>query len=138
MACVGGGAVVGGLGMAAFGGNLRGPRTAVRGAVLFGIVLAAFAVVDTVRATMVVLFLLGALQTVTIASMMTTIQSAVHDGMRGRVMSMVTVILFGFSTTGGLVAGIIGDHLTVPWALAWGGVVTAAVAVVLARSRTFT
>jgi hypothetical protein len=58
--------------------------------------------------------------------------------MRGRVMSMVTVILFGFSTTGGLIEGIIGDRLTVPWALASGGMVTAAVAVVLARSRTFT
>jgi hypothetical protein len=57
--------------------------------------------------------------------------------MRGRVMSMVTVIFFGLSTLGGLVAGIIGDHLTVPLALASGGVVTATVAVVLARSRTF-
>jgi predicted MFS family arabinose efflux permease len=138
MACVGSGAVVGGLGLAALGGSAVGPRTAVRGAVAFGLVLATFAVVDTMRGTMVVLFLLGALQTLTIASMTTTIQTAVHDGMRGRVMSMITVIFFGFSTTGGLIAGIIGDHLTVPWALASGGMVTAAVAVVLARSRTFT
>ena len=54
------------------------------------------------------------------------------------VMSMVMVIFFGFSTLGGLVAGVIGDRFTVPSALATGGVVTAAVAVVLARSRTFT
>jgi hypothetical protein len=53
-------------------------------------------------------------------------------------MSMVMVIFFGFSTTGGLVAGLIGDQFTVPHALATGGVVTAAVAVVLARARTFT
>jgi len=136
MACVGGGAVVGGLGMAAFGAELRGPRIAVRGAIVFGLVLASFAVARTVAATMVVLFLLGVLQTITIASMTTNIQSDVHDGMRGRVMSMITVVFFGFSTTGGLVAGIIGDRLTVPWALASGGVVTAAVAVVLARART--
>jgi hypothetical protein len=109
----------------------------VRGAVAFGVVLACFAVVDTVRATMLVLFGLGALQTVTIASITTSIQRAVHDGMRGRVMSMVTVIFFGFSTTGGLVAGVIGDRIGVPMALASGGVVTAAVAVVLARSRAF-
>jgi len=138
MACVGGGAVVGGLGLAGFGAQLRGQRTSVYGAIAFGVVLASFAVVDTMRATMVVLFLLGALQTVTIASMTTTIQTDVHDGMRGRVMSMITVIFFGFSTTGGLVAGIIGDRLTVPLALAAGGVVTAVVAVILARSRTFT
>jgi len=138
MACMGVGAVVGGLGTAAVGARLSGQRTSVYGAAAFGTVLASFAVVDTMRATMIVLFLLGALQTLTIASMTTTIQTDVHDGMRGRVMSMITVIFFGFSTTGGLVAGIIGDHFTVPWALAAGGVVTAVVAVVLARSRTFT
>jgi predicted MFS family arabinose efflux permease len=137
MACVGGGAVVGGLVLSAHGASAGGPRTAVRGAIAFGVVLSAFAVVSTVRQTMLVLFLLGGLQTLTIASMTTIIQTAVHDGMRGRVMSMVTVIFFGFSTTGGLVAGIIGDRLTVPWALASGGVVTAVVAMVLARSRTF-
>jgi MFS family permease len=135
MACVGGGAVVGGLAISWL--DASGPRTSVLGAVAFGIVLSAFAVVATVPATMLVLFGLGALQTVTIASMTTTIQHAVHDGMRGRVMSMVTVIFFGFSTAGGLVAGIIGDHSTVPTALASGGVVTAAVAVILARSRAF-
>jgi MFS family permease len=138
MACVGSGAVTGGLAMAVAGDRLRGPRTAVVGAVAFGLVLSAIGVVGTVGRTMVVLFLLGALQTLSIASLTTTIQSTVHDGMRGRVMSMVTVIFFGFSTLGGLVAGIIGDRVGVPVALATGGVVTAAVAVVLVRSRTFT
>jgi predicted MFS family arabinose efflux permease len=135
-ASVGVGAVAGGLAASARGGG--GPRFAVRGTVAFGIVLSAFAVVDSVPATMVVLFLLGALQTLSIAALTTTIQRTVHDGMRGRVMSMVMVIFFGLSTLGGLIAGVIGDRLTVPWALASGGVVTAAVAVVLARSRTFT
>jgi MFS family permease len=138
MACVGGGAVVGGLAMSALGHSAGNPRLAVRGTVAFGIVLSSFAAVDSVRATMLVLLLLGALQTVTVAAMTTTIQTVVHDGMRGRVMSMVMVIFFGFSTLGSLIVGVIGDHLTVPWALASGGVVTAAVAVVLARSRTFT
>lgn len=137
MASVGGGAVVGGLAISWLGAGASGPRTSVRGAVAFGLVLSAFGVVASVRATMLVLFGLGALQTITIASMTTTIQHVVHDGMRGRVMSMVTVIFFGFSTAGGLVAGVIGDRLTVPIVLASGGVVTAAVAVVLARSRTF-
>ena len=138
MACVGGGAVVGGLAMSMRGHGAGNPRLAVRGAVAFGIVLSAFAAVESVRATMVVLLLLGALQTVTVASMTTTIQTVVHDGMRGRVMSMVMVIFFGFSTLGSVIVGVLGDHVTVPWALASGGVVTAAVAVVLARSQTFT
>jgi MFS family permease len=138
MACVGAGAVVGGLAISWLGMGAGGPPTAVRGAVAFGIVLASFAIVRTVPQTMAVLFLLGALQTLTIASMTTTIQVAVHDGMRGRVMSMVTVIFFGLSTLGGLIAGTIGDRVGVPAALGSGGVVTAAVAVLLARSRAFT
>ena len=137
MACVGGGAVTGGLVM---GGLVRdgGAKFAVRGAIGFGIVLSGFAVVDTTAGTMAVLFFLGALQTMSIAALTTTIQTNVHDGMRGRVMSMVMVIFFGFSTLGGLVAGLLGDRFTVPTALATGGVVTAAVAVVLARARPFT
>jgi MFS family permease len=138
MACVGGGAVVGGLATSALGAGRGGPRTAIRGAIAFGIVLASLVVVRTVGPTMLVLFLLGALQTLTIASMTTTIQVVVHDGMRGRVMSMITVIFFGLSTLGGLLAGIIGDRVGVPQTLAAGGVVTAAVAVLLARSRAFT
>ena len=137
MACVGGGAVMGGLIMS---GLVRegGARFAVRGAVAFGLVLSGFGVVDTTTGTMLLLFCLGALQTLSIAALTTVIQTSVHDGMRGRVMSMVMVIFFGLSTLGGLVAGVLGDRFTVPGALATGGVVTAAVAVVLARSRTFT
>jgi MFS family permease len=136
-ACVGAGAVVGGLAISWLGMGAGGPPTAIRGAVAFGIVLASFAIVHTVPQTMAVLFFLGALQTLTIASMTTTIQVAVHDGMRGRVMSMVMVIFFGLSTVGGLIAGTIGDRVGVPAALGSGGVVTAAVAVLLARSRAF-
>jgi MFS family permease len=135
-ACVGAGAVAGGLTMSSLAGG-GGPRLAVRGAVGFGVALSAFAVVESVPATMLLLLALGALQTLSIAALTTTIQTVVHDGMRGRVMSMVMVIFFGLSTFGGLVAGVIGDRLSVPWALASGGVVTAAVAVVLARARTF-
>ena len=53
--------------------------------------------------------------------MTTTIQLNVHDGMRGRVMSMLTVIFFGFATLGGVIAGTIGDRIGVPRALAAGG-----------------
>src|SRR5437667_9401786 len=65
----------------------------------------------------------------------TTIQTVVHDGMRGRVMSMMTVILFGFATAGALMIGFLGDRIGVPRALAGGGVIIALVAsAVLARA----
>jgi MFS family permease len=121
MAAVGVGAVVGGLALSLSGTMGRSPWVTSGGSVAFGLCLLAF--------------LLGALQTITIASMTTTIQLHVHDGMRGRVMSILTVIFFGLATLGGVIAGAIGDHIGVPQALAAGGLVTAVAAALLARRR---
>ena len=89
----------------------------------------------SVRGTAVLLFVMGVLQTVCVASLNTTIQLAVRDGMRGRVMSMMSVMLFGFATVGGLVVGAIGDRIGMPRALAMGGIViTLAATAVLARA----
>jgi predicted MFS family arabinose efflux permease len=133
MASVGAGAVSGGLTLSAAGDVPRKGFLAAICAVLFGSVLAAFAVVRTVPGVAILLFVMGVLQTVCVASLNTTIQMVVHDGMRGRVMSMVTVILFGFATTGSLLIGFLGDRIGVALALAAGGVVitVAAVAVLL-------
>jgi MFS family permease len=133
MAAVGAGAVVGGLTLSLSGATGRSPRVTALGSVAFGLCLLAFAIVRTPATMASLLFVLGALQTVTIASMMTTIQLHVHDGMRGRVMSMITVIFFGFATLGGVIAGTIGDRIGVPRALAGGGAVTALAAVILSR-----
>jgi MFS family permease len=125
MAAVGCGAVVGGLGLSAAGDLRRKGLVAASAAVGFGIVLAALTVVHTLRGVLVLFFVMGALQVSCVASLNTTIQLAVDDRMRGRVMSMMTVILFGFVTVGGMVLGTIGDWIGVPSALAAGGVVVA-------------
>jgi len=52
------------------------------------------------------------------------------------VMSMLTVIFFGFATLGGVIAGTIGDYVGVPRVLAAGGLVTAIAAAFLARRAT--
>ena len=101
---------------------------ALGSAIAFGLTLTAFALVPGPRGTALILFVLGALQTACVASLNTTIQMAVHDGMRGRVMSMMTVILFGFATSGALLIGYLGDRIGVPSALASGGVVIAVAA----------
>jgi MFS family permease len=136
MAAVGAGAVVGGLSLTLIGRFGRSPLIIAGGSVAFGLCLLAFDVVRTPRSMAALLFLLGALQTITIASLTTTIQLHVHDGMRGRVMSMITVIFFGFATLGGVIAGTVGDRIGVPRALAAGGVVTAVSAAILALRRT--
>jgi MFS family permease len=123
MAAVGGGAVVGGLGLSAAGDPPRKGLVATTAGLAFGAVLAAFALVRSVAGTAALLFIMGVLQTTCVASINTTIQTAVHDGMRGRVMSMLTVMLFGFATVGGLVIGVLADHVGIPFALAAGGIV---------------
>ena len=128
MAAVGAGAVAGGLGLSAAGDLPRKDLTAAGCAIAFGIALSGFVLVRTVLATLLLLFVLGVLQTVAVASLNTSIQTAVHDGMRGRVMSMMTVILFGFATTGALVIGTLGDRIGVSHALAGGGAVIVLVA----------
>ena len=137
MAAVGAGAVTGGLGLSAVGDVPRRDVAAGSSAIAFGLALCAIVLAHTLRATALLLFVMGVLQTVSVASVNTTIQTVVHDGMRGRVMSMMTVILFGFATAGALGIGFVGDRIGVPRALAGGGVVIALVAsVVLARAPT--
>ena len=128
MAAIGAGAVTSGLGLSAVGDLPRKDLAAGGCAIAFGLALCGMALVHTMPATMLLLFVMGVLQTVAVASLNTTIQTVVHDGMRGRVMSMMTVILFGFTTVGALGIGFVGDRIGVPRALAGGGVVIALVA----------
>jgi MFS family permease len=135
MAAVGAGAVAGGLGLSLSGEIGRSPSVTSIGSIAFGLCVLGFDRVRTPYSMAALLFLLGAFQTITIASLTTTIQLHVHDGMRGRVMSMLTVIFFGFATLGGVIAGTVGDRIGVPRALAVGGAITALAAVILARRR---
>ncbi len=130
MTAVGAGAVLGGLGLSLAGELPRRGLVATLCALGFGVCLSSFAVVPTAFGTGALFFLLGVLGTACVATLNTTIQAAVEDGMRGRIMSMVTVLLFGFGTIGSLVLGMLGDHIGVPRALSLGGgvIVVAAVA----------
>jgi MFS family permease len=130
MAAVGSGAVVGGL-FASFGQSLPRALLTAAGSIGFGLAVMSFPFMRTPPAVAALLFTLGALQTVTIASLTTTLQVEVTEALRGRVMSMLTVIFFGFSTLGGLCLGFLGDRVGVPGALAVGGVVTTLVATTL-------
>jgi predicted MFS family arabinose efflux permease len=135
MAAVGTGAVSGGLALSAAGNLGRKESLATVSAIVFGMTLAGFVLVPGVHGAAATLFVLGFLQTVSIASLNTIIQLSVDDGMRGRIMSMMTVILFGFATTGALLIGLVGDRIGVPAALAAGGVVImAAATLVLLRA----
>ena len=135
MGSVGFGAVVGGLGLAAFGDVPRKALLGVgAGTVLAGL-LVAFSFTDTLRAAAPILFLLGFVQVGCVASINTTLQLTVTDAMRGRVMSMLSFALFGLSTLGSVLLGVIGDRVGVAAALRLGGCVILALGVLLvARS----
>jgi predicted MFS family arabinose efflux permease len=135
MAAVGAGAVAGGLALSLSGERGRSPLVTSIGSIAFGLCVIGFDWTRTTSSMASLLFALGALQTITISSLTTTIQLHVYDGMRGRVMSMLTVIFFGFATLGGVIAGTVGDHIGVPRALAIGGAITAVAALILARRR---
>jgi predicted MFS family arabinose efflux permease len=124
MASMGGGAVAGGLAVSVTSGRVSRPLLINVGAVLFGVALMAFELVRTPLATAMLLVALGALQTVTISTLTGSIQIAVDDGMRGRVMSMLAAMFFGLSTLGGLLLGMLGDRIGVTQAIAIGGVVS--------------
>ena len=123
MAAVGAGAVLGGLGLSSFGDLPRKGLVGAASAIGFGAVLATLTFVRTVHGVALLFFVMGVLQVTCVASLNTTIQIAVDDRMRGRVMSMMMVILFGFITVGSLLLGALGDWIGVPAALATGGVV---------------
>ncbi len=139
MASMGGGAVMGGLAASTLGDRMRLAAVAPTGSVVLGLLLATFTVARSAGAAMALLALTGLVQTVTVASLTTRVQTDVDDGMRGRVMSMLTVVFFGFTTVGGLLGGLLADRIGVPETFATGGgviVVAAAVVATVRRGRT--
>ena len=135
MASIGAGAVVGGLLLSFAGARGGSPWVTDLGSIAFGLAVIAFPWVHTQHQMTLLLLVLGALQTVTIASITTSMQMSVHDAMRGRVMSILTVVFFGLATLGGVIAGTLGDRIGVPRALAGGGVITTIAAIALAVRR---
>jgi predicted MFS family arabinose efflux permease len=132
MGSVGLGAVVGGLGLASVGDMARKAFLPVAAGGALALLLVAFSLVSTLSAAAPLLFLLGLAQIVCIASLNTTLQVTVIPAMRGRVMSMLSFALFGLSTLGALLLGIVGDAIGVTNALCLGGVAILAIAAVLA------
>jgi len=129
---VGAGAVVGGLTLA-FAGDVRHKGLLVVGcSFAFGVLLIVLANVHSFVAAMVVLAVAGFAMILCIAALNTLIQVTVAEEMRARVMSMMTVSLFGLPTLGAWLLGALGDRIGITRALSLGGAVVAAMAVVIA------
>lgn len=57
------------------------------------------------------------------ASSNTLVQSLVPDNLRGRVMSVYSMMFMGMAPFGALLAGTLATHLGAPWTVALGGAV---------------
>ena len=127
-ASVGAGAVAGGLTLASLGEVRNKGRLVVGCALIFGLLIVVLANSRSFATAVVVLVLAGFAMITCIAALNTLLQTSVAETMRGRVMSMLTVALFGLPTLGAWILGSLGDRVGIPAALSLGGVLVIAAA----------
>jgi MFS family permease len=118
-ACMGAGAVVGGLLTAAAG--RRRPTALALSAVAFGVVQMAAAWAPHLWLTLGLLVLVGAASISFLSLGNATLQLASAPEMRGRVMALWGVAFMGSTPVGGPIMGWIGENLGPRWALGLGG-----------------
>lgn len=126
-ACMGGGAVVGGLVTAS-----RRARPAValsRTAALFGVTQILTSLAPTLAIAYASMVLLGAASIGFLALGNATLQLAATPEMRGRVMGLWAMAFLGSTPIGGPIVGWIGEHMGPRYGLGLGGVVTLLTAV---------
>ncbi|MGE5414509.1 MAG: MFS transporter [Syntrophomonadaceae bacterium] len=123
LAAFGIGAIAGAFGVAAFGNVRRKGALAVAMQMLFGVLMAAFAMSRTPVLSYAILGLAGAALMVVFALFMTLVQSNVEDHMRGRVVSVYSLAFRGAMPLGNLVAGALASVFTAPRVLVGNGIV---------------
>jgi len=133
------GILMGASGAGALAGSLMlARRNTIRGlgnwvaasAALFGVALIGFAYSRSLVVAVIMLVPVGGAMMVEMASSNTLIQSMVPDALRGRVMSVYTMMFMGMAPFGALSAGAVAEHLGAPPAVAIGGVICIAASIV--------
>jgi MFS family permease len=108
-AAMGGGAVIGGLYVAARGQT--GVRSLVNSAAVFAVVLGAAALAPTLWLELIALGLVGAASVGFLSKGNSTLQLAASPQMRGRVMALWAVAFMGSTPIGGPIAGWVSEAL---------------------------
>src|SRR5256885_2838522 len=117
----GAGALIGALTLAAKSG-LRGLGTWVAASsACFGLFLAMFALSRVFWASAALLIPVGLFMMVQMAATNTLIQSMVPDRLRGRVMSVYSMMMMGMAPLGALLAGALSERMGAPLTVAAGG-----------------
>jgi MFS family permease len=130
MGCAGVGALAGALRLASRT-ELRGlNRWLPRASLAFGVTLIGFAWSRAFWLSASVLVLVGFSMMIEMASSNTLIQSMVPDELRGRVMSVYSMVFMGMAPFGALISGVAADRFGAPWTVTGSGLICMAAAVV--------
>jgi len=132
MGAVGIGALLGGLFLARRAKVLGLGRIIVAGTLTFGIGLIIFSFSSAFSISLLVLSLVGCAWMVLIAGCNTALQSLSDDHMRGRVMSLFSMMIVGMAPFGSLLAGWSADRIGAPPVIAIGGGFCAAAGILFA------
>lgn len=131
-ACMGAGAVVGGL--IAAGRPGRSTTRLVRTAAVFGVAVLAASLAPSLVVEEIVLLFVGACSVTFLALGNATLQLSTEPSMRGRVMSLWSVAFLGSTPVGGPLVGFVAGELGARFGMGLGGV-AAVVAAVYGWSR---
>jgi predicted MFS family arabinose efflux permease len=128
MAAPGIGTVIGSLALASAGPKLNLGRLSIAAALTFSAALAGFSRLRFFPLNLAFLTVVGMGQTVAMAATNTILQTSVEPGLRGRVISMYTMLNMGLNPLGTLFGGALAASWGAPAVVCGGGVVVAAVA----------
>jgi MFS family permease len=133
MGAIGSGALIGALSLARRKSIIGLGRVIAIATLSFGVALVAFTVSERLWLSLLLLAVVGMTWMILIAASNTVLQTLADDAMRGRVMSLFTMMLVGMAPFGSLLAGWLADHVGAPVVVAGGGTVCALAALVFAR-----
>jgi MFS family permease len=133
MGAVGLGALAGALFLARRKEFLGIGRIIVVSGVGFGLGLIVFTAAPAYALSLTILLVVGFCWMVLIAASNTVLQSLAAERMRGRVMSLFSMMLVGMAPFGSLLAGALADRFGAPLVVATGGLCCAAAALWFAR-----
>ncbi len=105
------------------------------GAIIFSLSLIAFSFMNNFAASLVFMFFSGLGLIMQFATMNTTIQRSVEDSLRGRVMSLYTLMFLGLSPIGSFQIGLIAEHMGAMFAIRVGAIVILVFSILLFMQR---
>jgi MFS family permease len=133
MGAIGSGALIGALSLARRKSIIGLGRVIALATLGFGVALVAFTVSERLWLSLLLLAVVGMTWMILIAASNTVLQTLADDAMRGRVMSLFTMMLVGMAPFGSLLAGWLADRFGAPIVVAGGGTGCAFAALVFAR-----